>query len=48
MLNHEKTGKHSEKITTIKSFINKYNWERINFKIRKRWLEKNRERKKYR
>ena len=30
-LNHEKIGKHSERITKIKSFINKYNWKETNF-----------------
>ena len=31
VLNHEEIGKHSERIIKIKSFINKYNWEGINF-----------------
>ena len=30
-LNLEKIGKHSRKRTNIKTFINKYNWEGINF-----------------
>ena len=30
-LNHEEIGKHSERITKIKPFINKYNWEVVNF-----------------
>ena len=30
-LNHEETGKHGERITKIKPFINKYKWEEINF-----------------
>ena len=30
-LNHEEIGKHPEKITKIKPFINKYNWEEITF-----------------
>ena len=30
-LNHEEIGKHSERITKIKPFINKYNWEGIQF-----------------
>ena len=30
-LNHEKIGKNSERITKIKSFINKYNWKVTNF-----------------
>ena len=30
-LNHDKIGKNSEKITQIKSFINKYKQEAINF-----------------
>ena len=29
-LNHEEIGKHSEGITKIKPFINKYSWEGIN------------------
>ena len=40
-LNHEKIGKSLERITKIKFFINKYNWERINFSIKTRWLEIN-------
>ena len=30
-LNSEEIGKHAERITKIKLFINKYNWEGINF-----------------
>ena len=30
-LNYEEIGKHSERITKIKPFINKYNWKGINF-----------------
>ena len=30
-LNHEKIGKHTERITKIKPFINRYKWENINF-----------------
>ena len=30
-LNHEETGKRSEKITKIKPFVNKYNWLGIQF-----------------
>ena len=30
-LDHEKIGVHPERITKIKSFINKYNWEKINY-----------------
>ena len=30
-LNHEEIGKNSERTTKIKSFINKYKWQRINF-----------------
>ena len=30
-LNHEEIGKHAERIIKIKLFINKYQWERINF-----------------
>ena len=31
VLNHEEIGKHAERITKIKSFINKYKWKGINF-----------------
>ena len=31
MLNHEEKGKHAERTTKIKPFINKYKWEVINF-----------------
>ena len=30
-LNYEEIGKYAERITKIKPFINKYNWEGINF-----------------
>ena len=30
-LNHKQTGKHSERITKVKTFINKYNWKDVNF-----------------
>ena len=30
-LNYEEIGKHAERITKIKHFINKYNWEAINY-----------------
>ena len=30
-LNYEEIGKHAERITKIKPFINKYNWEGINY-----------------
>ena len=30
-LNYEEIGKHAERITKIKPFINKYNWEAINY-----------------
>ena len=30
-LNHEEIGKNPERITKIKPFINKYNWQGINF-----------------
>ena len=36
MLKHEEIGKHSERITKIKPFINKYNWEGINFPSEKK------------
>ena len=31
VLNHEERGKNPERITKVKPFINKYNWEGINF-----------------
>ena len=31
VLNHEEIGKNPERITKIKPFINKYNWQGINF-----------------
>ena len=31
VLNHEEIGKHDERITKIKPFINRYKWERTNF-----------------
>ena len=31
MLNHEKIGIHSETMTIFFFFINKYNWEEMNF-----------------
>ena len=34
-LNHEKIGKHPEKIANIKHFIGKCNWERINYPSKK-------------
>ena len=34
-LNHEEIGKNPERITKIKSFINKYNWEGINYPTKK-------------
>ena len=34
-LNYEEIGKHAERITKIKPFINKYNWEGINFQSEK-------------
>ena len=34
-LNHKEIGKYSERITKIRSFINKYNWEGINFPLEK-------------
>ena len=30
-LNHEEIGKHSERMTKIKLFINKYDWKRTKF-----------------
>ena len=43
-LNHEEIGKHGEKIKKVKSFINKYKWEGINFPSEKydwKKIEKN-------
>ena len=34
-LNYERIQKHAERITKIKIFINKYNWEGINFLLQK-------------
>ena len=31
LLNHEEIGKHAERITNIKPFINTFKWEGINF-----------------
>ena len=39
-LNHEETEKYSERITKIKPFINKYNWEGINFPSEKDYWKK--------
>ena len=44
MLNHEEIKKDTQRITKIKPFINKYNWEGINFPSQKdNWkkVEKN-------
>ena len=30
-MNYEEIGKHAERITKTKPFINKYNWEGINY-----------------
>ena len=35
-LNYEEIGKHAKRITKIKPFINKYNWEGINYPSEKR------------
>ena len=35
MLNHEEIKKDPQIITNIKPFINRYNWERINFQSEK-------------
>ena len=35
VLNHEKIGKHSERITKIKTFTDKYHWEELNFPLEK-------------
>ena len=43
-LNHEKIGKHPDRISTIKPFIDKYNWEGINYTSEKddwKMFEKN-------
>ena len=34
-MNDREVAKHSERITKIKLFINKYNWEQINFPLEK-------------
>ena len=34
-LNHEEKKKNAQRITKIKSFINKYNWKEINFPSKK-------------
>ena len=34
-LNYEEIGKHAERITKIKPFINNYNWEGINYSSEK-------------
>ena len=39
-LNHEEIKKYPQRITKIKPFINKYNWEGIYFPSKKGWLEK--------
>ena len=39
-LSYEEIGKHAERITKIKPFINKCKWEGINFPYWKKWLEK--------
>ena len=33
--NHEQIVKHSQRVTKIKPFINKYNWDKINFSSKK-------------
>ena len=43
-LNHEEIGKHAERITKVKPFINKYKWKGINFPSEKddwKKIEKN-------
>ena len=35
VLNHEKVRKHSERITKIETFINKYHWKELNFPLEK-------------
>ena len=39
-LNHEEIGKHTETITNVTPFINKYKWEGINFPSEKDDWEK--------
>ena len=39
-LNHEEIGEYSQRISKIKSFINKYNWKRKKGAIRKDDLKK--------
>ena len=36
VLNHEEIGKHAERITKIKPFVNISKWQRINFPSEKR------------
>ena len=36
MLNHDEIGKHAERITKIKPFINKYKWEGTIFLLEKK------------
>ena len=33
--NHEQIGKHFQRVTKIKPFINKYNWDKINCSSKK-------------
>ena len=35
MLNHEKVRKHSERITKIETFINKYHWKELKLPLEK-------------
>ena len=39
-LNHEEIGKNPERITKIKRFTNKHNWEEINFPSEKDYWKK--------
>ena len=44
VLNHKKIGKHPDRISKTKRFINKYNWEGINYPSKKddwKMFEKN-------
>ena len=40
VLNHEEIEKHPQRITKMKTFMNKYNWEDIHFSSEK-MIEKN-------
>ena len=39
-LNYGEIESHPERVSSIKPFIGKYNWEEINYSSKNRWLEK--------